>query len=162
MNEHNYKQLIEEEHKKIEKLQGKILDQVFVHSLSGRIFVVYLKLDNEFFMISGQLGSEYLGIFERPEANEKIEERKGVKQAKEDIILEFKPFSIFLGKKIVQIRMIGEAWNGHGFEFSFEGMFDKTMIIQSLYAGDYDDSWLFDCMRLGIGTYFYDCGLSEK
>jgi hypothetical protein len=161
MSEYNYKQLIEEEYKKIEKFQGKTLNEVYVHSFSGRIFMVYLKLENEFFMISGKLGSEYLGISENPDINEAIEERKGLKQAAEDNILEFQPFSIFLGKKIKQVRMMGEAWNGHGFEFSFEDLLDKTMIIQSIYAGDHGDS-LFDCMRLGIGMYYVDYGLNTE
>jgi hypothetical protein len=50
--------------------------------------------------------------------------------------------------------MIGEAWNGHGFEICFEGLLGKTMLVQSIYAGEKPEGF-DDCIRLGTGNYFW-------
>lgn len=52
----------------------------------------------------------------------------------------------------VRDRTIGSAWNGHGVELSFVGVPNKTVIVQSIYAGNKPTDQE-DCLRLGIGSY---------
>jgi len=75
----------------------------------------------------------------------------------------FRPFDLFSGRRVTQARMIGEAWNGHGFEFSFEGLPNRTMIVQSICTGADREQELHDCLRLGVGYYFLhdETALSE-
>jgi hypothetical protein len=61
----------------------------------------------------------------------------------------------------VQARSIGSAWNGHGFEFSFEGLPDRTMIVQSIDTGERPADFA-DCLRFGIGYYFYDANSDRQ
>lgn len=60
----------------------------------------------------------------------------------------------FVGLEVAEVRHIGEAWNGHGFELSFKGVPDKTLILQSIYTGSEPEEFN-DCMRIGIGSYLY-------
>lgn len=60
----------------------------------------------------------------------------------------------FVGLEVTEARQIGEAWNGHGFEISFKGVPDKTLILQSIYTGS-EPKEFGDCMRIGVGNYVY-------
>lgn len=60
----------------------------------------------------------------------------------------------FVGLEVAEVRQIGEAWNGHGFELSFKDVPDKTLILQSIYTGS-EPKEFDDCMRIGVGNYVY-------
>jgi hypothetical protein len=105
-------------------------------------------LDGAVWCIQGRIGGEVLQII--PVEETPVEKEEGIVCVKR-----FEPFSIFLNRRIVQARSIGSAWNGHGFEFSFDGLPDRTMIVQSIYAGE-KAAGFEDCLRLGVGYYFHD------
>ena len=67
----------------------------------------------------------------------------------------------FVGFEVVEVRPIGEAWNGHGFEISFKGVPDKTLILQSIYTGS-EPKGFDDCMRIGVGNYVYQVPALNK
>ena len=129
------------------KLEGALIQTILINVVEPEFNVVFLKTDVGDFQIHGKIGSEYLGIEECKSFPEVMNE-DGY------IICSYPPFAVFEGKRITQARQIGTVWNGHGFEFSFDGIHDKTMIIQSIYTGEKPEGY-DDCLRLGIGTYAY-------
>jgi hypothetical protein len=150
MNEtdYDYKSMIDEAASLLTQLEGRLLLQFLTHIVEPEFNAAYLVLEDGVFSIHGRVGGEVLQIILVNEAPpESAETNAAVKL--------FAPFSIFLNRRIVQARSIGSAWNGHGFELSFEGLPDRTMIVQSIYAGekppDFDD-----CLRFGIGFYIFD------
>jgi hypothetical protein len=147
LNKYNHVNIINKEYFKVKKLEGKTLSNFFAHIVGDQFNIAYLLIDTLVYPIHGLIGSEIIGI------GETLEEISIINDKSKDIV-EFPPFSTFYNKKICQIRMIGEAWNGHGFEFSFEDIYDKTMIIQSIYSGEKPEDYE-DCLRLGIGCYYY-------
>ncbi|MBQ4835695.1 hypothetical protein [Pseudoalteromonas luteoviolacea] len=60
----------------------------------------------------------------------------------------------FIGFEVVEVRQIGEVWNGHGFELSCKDVPDKTLIGQSIFTGSEPEDF-DDCMRIGVGNYIY-------
>lgn len=60
----------------------------------------------------------------------------------------------FHGCSVKQARAIGCAWNGHGLEMSFSGEHARTLIIQSIMAGDLPEGFV-DCLRVGVASYTY-------
>lgn len=129
------------------ELPGKILREVFVNVSAPEFKAVYLCTDNGVYVIRGEIGSEILGIHKVHQAPE----TQGG-----STIQKFPPFDCFLGKQVTQVRMIGEAWNGHGFELSFSELQGKTILIQSIYAGEKPAEY-HNCLRPGIGTYHWCC-----
>ncbi len=127
------------------KLQGEVLESLLINVAIPEFNVVYLKTKTQKFCIHGQAGSEYIGIH-------KIEEWPEEESDETRVVCKYPPFEIFVGHKISMARQMGSIWNGHGFEISFEGVEDKTLIVQSIYAGDVP-AGLDDCLRLGIGHY---------
>jgi hypothetical protein len=148
---YDYESIVSEAIVSLNQLVGHVLQQFLVHIAAGSEFnVAYFILDKGAFAIHGRLGGEVLTIIPVEDVLlEKIERDTDVKP--------FVPSSIFLNRRIVQARSIGEAWNGHGFEFSFEGLQDKTMIVQSIYAGEKPPAFE-DCLRFGIGHYVFEVG----
>jgi len=146
--EYRYQEYIKESCKLLPDLEGAIVLQVLVNVVDPEFNVVYLKTDKGVYSIQGEMGSEYLGI-------RKLEEMPEITNDEGYIISSFKPFTIFEGKKIKQAHQVGEAWNGHGFELCFENEPNKTMIVQSIYSGDKPEEF-DDCLRLGIGSYYYE------
>ncbi|WP_105620031.1 hypothetical protein [Vallitalea okinawensis] len=145
----DYSKGIKQQKEKIDMIEGKILRDVLVHIVEPEYNIAYLVFDHYVYEICGLMGSEILGICEISYID-----YKGKSNGRN--IKKFKPYEIFLDKEIVQVRIIGEEWNGHGFEFSFKEVYDKTMIIQSIYSGNKPDEFE-DCIRLGIGQYYYSC-----
>jgi hypothetical protein len=130
------------------ELEGKTLKQFLVQVVEPEFNVAYLIFeDGSAYAVQGEFGSEILSIhwLSAIVAETKPGEKSRIKR--------FRPFEQFIGRRIEQVRMIGEAWNGHGFEFSFEGIANRTMIIQSIYTGQPPDD-LFDCLRMGVGQYY--------
>jgi len=144
---HDYNDIESLEKTKLEQLIGKTLKKVYVHIVDPDFNIVFLEFQDCILEFSGLIGSEMIGL--RHTENDRLEELKETQ-----IIKDFEPFDIFLGKEIISVARIGEAWNGHGVEICFKGVYDKTMIIQSIYSGDKPEEFE-DCIRLGIGNYFY-------
>jgi hypothetical protein len=146
MTTYNYPKLIEESSALMPVLVGKtLISSVLINVVEPEFNVVYLNLDNEYFSIQGEIGGEYLGIHRLTELPE-ITDQDGY------IISAYEPYDIFIGRKVLQIRQVGEAWNGHGYELSFEGIPNTTMIIQSMDVKGCPDD-LVDCLRIGFGNY---------
>ena len=129
------------------ELKGALILGIRINIVVPEFNVVYLNTDRGVFAIQGHVGGEYLGIVKLDTFPE-ITYQDGYE------VREYVPFQEFVGKIISQIRQVGEAWNGHGLELSFEGEFNRTMIVQSIYAGNRPDQYE-DCLRLGIGVYQY-------
>ncbi|MDF2485628.1 MAG: hypothetical protein K0R46_1796 [Herbinix sp.] len=140
-----YKEIIEKEKQNILVLKNKVLVDFFVDIVEPEINIAYLVFVDGIYAVSGAIGSEIITMIQTDSIHLQIENKQ---------LKQFEPYSIFLNKKIIQVRNIGEEWNGHGFEISFEGMYDKTMILQSIYTGDNPEGY-DDCIRLGVGQYYY-------
>lgn len=126
-------------------LEGKVLEQIRVNIVVPEFNVVFIQADAQVYALQGEIGSEILGIT-------KVEKLPDLTEQDYYSIRSYPPYDRFLGKTIVQVRMIGAAWNGHGFEISFRELPGETMIIQSIYSGEKEKEF-GDCLRLGIGTY---------
>lgn len=138
-------QKINNENKRIMKeLEGKVLKEIRVHVVDPEYNIVFLIFESMVYAIHGRVGSEILGIYRIDKV-----ENSYLNESKYECLYE-----IFQGHVISQVRIIGDVWNGYGFELSFEGIKDKTILIQSIYAGDKPEGY-DDCLRLGIGFYSY-------
>ena len=146
---YDYASMTAEAASKIAQLEGRVLLRFLVQIVPPEFNVAYLGLDVGVWCIQGRIGGEILQII--PVEEIPVEKQEGV------LVKSFEPFSIFLNRRIVQARSIGSAWNGHGFEFSFEGLLDRTMIVESIYTGEKAPGFE-DCLRLGLGYYFHDDG----
>jgi hypothetical protein len=140
-----YKYIIEQEKRKIVNIEGKTLKDFFVDIVEPEFNIAYLIFTDSVYSVKGTMGSEVISINQINYSDIDFVNRQ---------IIRFIPFSIFCNKKIIQVRSIGEEFNGHGFEISFEGVLDKGMIIQSIYTGDKPIDFN-DCIRLGISQYYY-------
>jgi len=125
----------------IQDIEGETLRNISIHVVSPEINIVFLHFDEFDVEIFGAFGSEILKI--------EIAIRRDTFPT-----VELPQLNMFRNQRINQIRIIGEAWNGYGFEVSFDGIFDRTLIIQSIYSGDKPEG-LEDCLRIGIGHYVY-------
>jgi len=148
MDSHDYPAIIREHCKALPEVVGKILTQALVQIVEPEFNVFVLVFADSAYAISGRVGAEVIGIHRLDTPPE-----EGT-SSPITVTKPFKMFDLFLGRRIAQARMIGEAWNGHGFEFSFEGLPNRTMIVQSIYAGAENEQELHDCLRLGVGCYY--------
>jgi len=149
--DYDYPQLIKERTIDLVEIEGQVLENVLINVVEPEYNVLYLKVSSGWYSACGEIGSEILGF-------KKLEEPpiEGA-TSQSSWVGPYKPFNIFIGKKINNTRHIGEAWNGHGFEISFENMADRTLIVQSIYTGTEPEGF-DDCLRLGIGQYSYETG----
>jgi hypothetical protein len=145
---YDYESMITEAASALSQLEGRVLLRFLTHIIEPEFNVAYLVLDDGVFSIHGRIGGEVLQIVPVEEAPPEISELNAT-------VKPFEPFSIFLNRRIIQARSIGSAWNGHGFEFSFEGLLDRTMIVQSIEVGTVPSNFA-DCLRFGIGYYVFD------
>ena len=147
--DYDYPKLIAERSAALKEIEGQTLEKVLVQVVAPEFNGLYLQLTQGWYVASGEIGSEILGFHKMAEAP--------IVNRMSDLtwVGPFQPFDIFVGKKVALARHIGEAWNGHGFELSFEALPDKTMIVQSIYTGSQPKEFN-DCIRLGIGQYYYD------
>ncbi|WP_420644849.1 hypothetical protein [Candidatus Leptofilum sp.] len=153
MSDYDYETIIKERCADLELVMGKVLQDAMVNVVDPEINVVYLKTEESWFEIHGEFGSEILGIHKI--ASEVLE--------KEEIGLRtshIPRLDQFIGLTIARARQIGEAWNGHGFEFSFKELADKTLIVQSIYTGT-EPKDFYDCLRIGVGDYVHRIDISE-
>ena len=149
--DYDYPQLIKERTIDLVEIEGQVLENVLINVVEPEYNVLYLNVSSGWYSACGEIGSEILGF-------KKLEESpiEGA-TSQSSWVGPYEPFNIFIGKKIKNTRHIGEAWNGHGFEISFESMADRTLIVQSIYTGT-EPEGLGDCLRLGIGQYSYETG----
>jgi hypothetical protein len=145
MSEYDYQKSIEEACKLLPQLEGALVERILINVVEPEYNVVYLVTDKGTFALQGDIGGEHLGVVSVEHIPE-VTEQDGY------VVCPYPPFTQFEGHRISQARQIGTAWNGHGFELSFEGVFDRTMIVQSIYAGDKPVA-LEDCLRLGVAIY---------
>jgi hypothetical protein len=129
----------------IKQLEGRVLREVRLQIIAPEINVVVLVTDDETFNIQGVIGGELLELVAAS-----AREVQGPHAWYEGL----EPAAKLLGSRIVQARAIGEAWNGHGLELSFEGVSDTTLVVQSIYSGETPPEFN-DCLRVGIATYQY-------
>jgi hypothetical protein len=126
----------------LKELEDEQLINITVNVVTPEINIVFLHFNNYIVEVRGAFGSEILKV--------EMTTRK-----LDDIYnIEIECLQLFKGMTIYQSRIIGEPWNGYGFEISFKELLDRTLIIQSIYSGnipkDFDD-----CLRIGIGNYIY-------
>ncbi len=140
-----YEACMKESNTLLRNLEGALLKGILINVVDPEFNVVYLETDKGNYALHGEVGGEYLGIHCLAKLPE-ISELDGY------IICKYSPFNIFEGRTISQARQVGTAWQGHGYEFSFDGLLTKTMIIQSIYCGT-KPQHLEDCLRLGVGHY---------
>jgi len=147
--EYNYPKLILERCKELKHIEGQVLEAVLINVVEPEYNVLYLKFTNGWFQVSGEIGSEFISI-------SKIDEDPIIgATSNSSWVGEYEPYNIFINKKVISARHIGEAWNGHGFEISFENMPNQTLLVQSIYTGT-EPKDFGDCIRLGIGQYSYE------
>jgi hypothetical protein len=144
---YDYQKDIDESCKLISNLEGAVLNDFLVNIVEPEFNVVFLDTNKGVFALQGEVGGEYLGIRILSEMPSLVDDQGY-------IICHYPPFQMFVGKTIGQARHIGTAWNGHGFEITFIGMAEKSMIIQSIYSSPKPEK-LEDCLKLGIGNYEY-------
>ena len=143
----DYEALIAERCAALELIHDKVVKDILVNIVEPEINIVYLLIENTWFEIHGEIGSEILGIHK---LDSEIKENLDVFHW----IGHLPILDQFIGRTISRVRRIGEAWNGHGFEFSFVDLFDKTLIVQSIYTGS-EPKGFDDCLRIGVGNYIY-------
>ncbi|MDA9981973.1 hypothetical protein N9H39_04415 [Gammaproteobacteria bacterium] len=146
--EYQYEKYIKESCKLLPELEGAVVSQILVNIVDPEFNVVFLDTDKGVFSLQGEMGAEYLGIRKLDLMPEQTDD-EGY------IVCPYEAFEYFVGKKVIRVHQIGEAWNGHGFELCFENEPEKTIIVQSIYTGDKPKEFE-DCLRLGIGNYQFE------
>ena len=152
----DYPKLIAERSADLGLIEGQTLEKVLVNIVSHEFNVLYLKFDSNWYAMAGEIGGEFISFRKLKAENspqEEISENSGT--------FEYPPFDRFVEQKLAAVRHIGEAWNGHGFEFSFSSLPSETLIVQSIYTGSESQDF-FDCIKLGIGQYNYDATAFNK
>lgn len=146
--DYDYESIIKENCVDLVSVKEKVIEAALAHIVTDEINAVHLSIGGTWYTVSGVMGSEVMGFAKRKEqfCEEQINEVSRVCRLP---ILEQ-----FIGEEIVEVRQIGKASNGHGFELSFRGVPDRTLILQSIYTGAEPED-LVDCMRIGVGTYVY-------
>lgn len=152
----DYPKLVAERSIDLELIDGQTLKQVLVNIVSHEFNVLYLKFASNWYAVAGEIGGEFIS-FRRLEAENSPKEEISANSG----TFKYPPFDRFVGQKLAAVRHIGEAWNGHGFEFSFASLPSETLIVQSIYIGSESQNF-FDCIRLGIGQYTYDATAFNK
>ncbi len=127
-------------------LKNRVLERSLVQVVHPEFNVFYLVFADGSLAIHGRVGGEVLAIapVDTPPTPGRTSDTTTV--------VAFPAFDQFAGRRIAAARTVGSAWNGHGFEFSFDGIYDRTMIVQSIYTGA-EPPDRFDCLRLGVGFY---------
>jgi hypothetical protein len=146
--EYDYPKLIRKRSRDLQSIEGQVLEKVLVHVVEPEYIALSLKFPDGWYTIKGEIGSEILGFHK---SSGTLTEYRSWPMS---WLGPYQPFEVFIGKKVASTRHIGNAWNGHGFEISFEEVPEKTLIVQSIYTAP-KPSGFDDCLRLGIGNYSY-------
>ena len=132
----------------LRSLEGRVLERALVQVVDPEFNVLYLLFEDQSFAVQGNVGGEVLEIVplaKRPQEGPLNECTT---------VVAFPPFEQFSRRRIASARTIGSAWNGHGFELTFDGIFDRTLIVQSIHTGAEPPGYS-DCLRLGVGDYHF-------
>lgn len=129
-----------------EYLKGKKLKKALVDYAEPEFNILFLEFyDGTILEFHGLEGSESIGMG--------ISNSNRIHELKESLI-EYYPFSLFYNKEFLEMRIVGEKWNGYGVELSFSDQMEKTLLVQSIYSGTLPEGFV-DCIRLGVGNYKY-------
>tara|TARA_R110002124_G_C8958768_1_gene513882 strand:+ start:3363 stop:3848 length:486 start_codon:yes stop_codon:yes gene_type:complete len=146
--EYDYRKIIKEGSSDVTSVKGRRLDSALAHVVADEINVVHLCFDGIWYSVHGLVGSEVMGFKRRERQFQAEIINEG------SVVCRLPILDQFVGLEVAEVRHIGEAWNGHGFELSFKGVPDKTLILQSIYTGSEPEEFS-DCMRIGVGNYIY-------
>lgn len=145
---YDYEKIIRDGSSDLDSINGLRIEAALANVVADEINAVHLLLGGIWYSIHGLFCSEVLLFKCRSEQFKEERINDHSRLCKLPILEQF------VGLEVVRVRRIGQAWNGHGFEFSFKNIPDKTLILQSIYTGsepkDFDD-----CMRIGVGNYIY-------
>jgi len=145
---YDYIKILAEHTIELASIKGHIIKNATANIVGGEINIVFLLINDTWYSIHGLIGSEIIGI------KRTDNDLKSMHDLRDNTHCNLPVLNQFIGLKIIQSRQIGEAWNGHGFEFSFEGVPEKTLLIQSIYTGS-EPKDFNDCLRVGVGNYTY-------
>lgn len=124
-------------------LYGKELESSFVQAVSDEINQVFLQIGGDWFVVVGKKGGE------------SVEFIPSTDPITLDLELRRMPMiAQFEGLKIAAIENMGNEWAGSGFQISFNEIYDKGLIIQSIYGGAKPENF-DDCLRVGVANYIY-------
>jgi len=146
--EYDYGKIIKECSSDAALVKGQRLDSALANVVADEINVVHLCFGGMWYSVHGLIGSEVMGFKRREQQFHEEVINEG------SVICRLPVLEQFVGLEVVEVRQIGEAWNGHGFELSFKDVPDKTLILQSIYTGS-EPKGFDDCMRIGVGNYVY-------
>ncbi|WP_274361330.1 hypothetical protein [Paenibacillus thermotolerans] len=139
----NENQSVHERNRMILKdIEGEVVKHISLHVEPPEIHTAFLHFEGFVLEVYCSIGSDLLTLEIAPRIQDEI------------VTIAYEPLHIFEGRQIIQARTIGEPMNGYGFELSFKGMLDRTLLLQSVYAGHKPDGYE-DCLRIGIGHYSF-------
>lgn len=153
--EYDHEKIISDGSSDLQFIRGQRLDAALANIVADEINAVHLLFDSVWYSAHGLIGSEVMGFKRRNEQFCEEATNEGSCVCKLPVLEQF------VGLEVVETRQIGEAWNGHGFEFSFLGLPEKTLILQSIYTGS-EPRDFGDCMRIGVGNYVYQVPALNK
>ena len=142
---HDYRDREERFREDLKALIDRELATVRIHIVFPEINIVYFGFSDGIVSIQGDIGGEVLRIVAVDAMPNKAKDEFSVTR-------DWVEAALFTRRKIVQARVIGEAWNGHGLELGFEGLATQTLIISSVECQE-NDSRVADALRIGRCTY---------
>lgn len=148
MTSYNYPELILKKTADLLKIVGLTLEKTLINYVADEFNVLYLKADGRWFAAQPEIGGEILGFHELGTSPTEGPTSDG------SGIVNCAMFERFIGARVTAVRQMGEAWNGHGFELSFYGIVDHTLLVQSIHTGSEPEDYS-DCLRLGVGSYVH-------
>ena len=148
MTSYNYPELILQKTVDLPKILGLSLEKALVNFVGDESNVLYLKAGGRWFAAQPEIGGEILGFHELESSPTEGPSSDG------SGIVGCALFQRFMGAQVAGVRQMGEAWNGHGFEMSFCGIVDYTLLVQSIHTGSEPQDYS-DCLRLGVGSYVH-------
>lgn len=128
---------------------GHRLERVIVFYLSAEFNSLWLQTDCLWFTAHPQEGGDIMGFYRAPEGPPPAEDYVWPNGCRD-----VRMYDDFIGHRVASTRQMGGGNNGHGFELSFEGVLDRTILIQSIDVAPRPERF-WDCMRFGIGRYVY-------
>jgi hypothetical protein len=137
---YDYKFLEENLKQKLPILEGRVVNSIKAQLAGVEINQLILDTDKGCIAIIPHIGGEVLVLSEcdMPETTQEL------------LLIEV--LTEFRNKRIVQARMIGEAWNGHGIEIGFEKLATQTILVSSVECSE-NNTKVSDALRIGVGSY---------
>lgn len=137
---YDYKSIEASLKQKLRILAGRLINSINAQLAGMEINQLILDTDKGCIAIIPHIGGEVLVLSEcdMPETSQELQ--------LVEVLTEFR------NKRIVQARMIGEAWNGHGIEVGFENMPTQTILVSSVECSE-NNTEVSDALRIGMGSY---------